>query len=274
MIQRVAIVGLGLIGGSLAKLLHKKHPSLTCFGVDADKITLAQALKDGVISEGFASHLDLPTDVHLVVICTPIEATRPIISDLLALLPPTCILTDVASVKQYILDDFEFPNVVGGHPIAGTEFSGYMASEASILDNAPFILVSNLVNTDACSILSQFLEHELGFRVAELSAPAHDEQIAATSHLPYLIACLTTLQAQLTQPHRFLLGPGFASTTRVAKSNPDWGVAVCKTNKQALLQGLKELQASNEALVRLIEAEDWVGLRAVLATACQFRREI
>ncbi len=273
-LQRIAVVGLGLIGGSFAKRLRDMCPTSTCIGVDADLDTLATAQAEGVIVSGLTSPLDLPKNLDLIVVCTPIEFTRQILLDLASHVDPSCILSDVASVKQVILENLDIPNIVGGHPIAGTEFSGYSASFSELLDNAPYILVPTPKNTAACARLSHFLRDTLGCRVAELCAKDHDEQIATTSHLPYLVATLTAAYALKAGPHPLLFGPGFASTTRVAKSNPDWGVAVCQTNTDGIMKGLKNIRTLTEQLEQLIETKQWDKLRAMLLEIGTFRKTL
>jgi len=273
-IRRIGIVGLGLIGGSFARLLKERVTGSWCVAADADGASLVSALTDRVIDLGVASDAEFPHDLDLILVCTPIEVTRDILLRLAKRVPPTCIVADVASVKQAVLEGLEtFPNVVGAHPIAGTEFSGYSASSAEIMKDAPFIVVPTAANTSACDRFSSFLSDDLGFKVAKLSAKDHDTQIAATSHLPYLMASLTAEQARVIQPHPLLFGPGFASTTRVSKSNPDWGVAVCKTNKEALLSGLRHIQEKASEIETLIHDENWDQLKAILSGISLFRKD-
>lgn len=261
MISRVCIVGLGLIGGSLAKLIREKSPKTFIVAVDSSPESLKQALDEGVIHQAIGHLSALSKDFDIVFTCTPIEITRETLITLLKDQPESCIVTDVASVKSPILEGLEpHSNLVGGHPMAGTEFSGYGASFAGMLYDAPYLLVPTPANTTALKILESFLK-ELGFRTGQLDAHTHDRHVATTSHLPYLAASIVSWIAEDVHPHPLLFGPGFASTTRVAKSNPEWGVSVCKTNQKALLEGLKAFQNRAQALETLIRCEDWDGLR-------------
>lgn len=261
MASRICIIGLGLIGGSLAKLVREKCPEIFIAAVDSSSTSLQQAIEEGVIHQA-VSHLSvLPKDFDIVFVCTPIEITQETLKTLLKDQPESCIVTDVASVKAPILEGLEtHTNLVGGHPMAGTEFSGYSASFSGMLYDAPYLLVPSPANTTALTILEEFL-NILGFRTGRLDAHTHDRQVATTSHLPYLAASIVTWVAEDIAPHPLLFGPGFASTTRVAKSNPDWGVSVCKANQKALLEGLKTFQDHARELETLIRDEDWEGLR-------------
>lgn len=270
--KHIGIIGLGLIGGSLAKHIRNVHPDCQISATDTDKKSLELAINDGVITAAFSSLNELPDTFDLLIVCTPIETTHFTLKELANKVKEQTIITDVASVKSEVLDGFDhIPNIVGGHPMAGTEFTGYQASSAQIMENAPYILIPSPTNLKALTQLESFLL-SLGFRTGRLDAATHDKHVATTSHLPYLAACMVAAHAKDVAPDPLLYGPGYSSTTRVSKSNPNWGISICKANKASILSGIAAYKGYLSELEDSLTDNNWPQLNDILSRHHQIGR--
>ena len=227
--KKIVIVGLGLIGGSVAKALSDKGLSsqLWAIGRNPDDLQLAQAA--GVI-DGFSTELEaLCADADLILIAVPGLSVKAILQGLAGLIKDSCVISDVSSVKQSTVDAAiaafgKVPaNLVPGHPIAGSEKSGFRAARADLFENRRVILTP-LPETDHKALeLVCALWRELGAEVLEMSVARHDEVLAATSHLPHLLAyaLVDTLSQQGTSEEIFRYAAGgFRDFTRIAASDP------------------------------------------------------
>lgn len=273
----IAIIGLGLIGGSLAKLIHESFPSITIYAVDKDAQAIKRALSDGVIRAGGADLSVVPPSVQLVIVCTPIERVNRVLQSVAVHCDETVLITDVSSVKSYIGTDLELKPgqvFVGGHPMAGTEDQGYMASSSFILRGANYFLTPKEYGDSMP--LGDFLE-DLGFNVIIVSPGTHDRFVAATSHGNTLmsIVMLAANESQLNDPiFRSCIGPGFRDTTRVAGSSPDWVVDVCKYNQKGILDALERVEETLHSLKGLIQNGDWYSIREISETARSLRQKM
>ena len=227
--KKIVIVGLGLIGGSVAKALSDKGLSsqLWAIGRNPDDLQLAQ--EAGVIA-GFSTELEaLCADADLILIAVPGLSVKAILQGLAGLIKDSCVISDVSSVKQSTVDAAiaafgKVPaNLVPGHPIAGSEKSGFRAARADLFENRRVILTP-LPETDHKALeLVCALWRELGAEVLEMSVARHDEVLAATSHLPHLLAyaLVDTLSQQGTSEEIFRYAAGgFRDFTRIAASDP------------------------------------------------------
>lgn len=240
------------MGGSLAFLVKKYFPDAMIYAADADQKTIDFALSQGIIQSGSTEWTNFPKNLDLIWICTPISTIEDIAFEASEYFDKATIITDIGSVKQPILNIFRntHSGFIAGHPMAGIEKTGIEYASVSIVEKAPYILITQI--SEKYAVFSKFIA-QLGFDVIEMEAEAHDEAMAYASHLPYLMACLTaSASAHLSEDKKEqedkeeqlqrVLGPGFRDTTRVAASSVHWGTDVCRFNKKAILEALSEVE--------------------------------
>ncbi|MDR2213668.1 MAG: prephenate dehydrogenase/arogenate dehydrogenase family protein [Pseudomonadales bacterium] len=227
--SKIVIAGLGLIGGSLARALSRAGLSANLAAVDRDAAALRQALDEGVIAE-FAEDMRAPcASADLVVLALPVLSIEAALAELKPILNENTVITDVASVKHEVVAAArrvfgEAPaRFVPGHPIAGSERSGYGAARADLFAGRKSILTP-LPHTDPQALaLVRELWEICGAEVVQMPVEHHDEVLAATSHLPHLLAfaLVDTLsqQGESEEIFRYAAG-GFRDFTRIASSDP------------------------------------------------------
>ncbi|RAP34476.1 hypothetical protein DID77_00855 [Candidatus Marinamargulisbacteria bacterium SCGC AG-439-L15] len=270
--QQISIIGLGLMGGSLAKLIKQHHPTTSIFGVSRRQETIDKALTSGVITKGSLSIQDLPQNTELVIICSPISCIQTHLKEASDRLSKDVILTDIGSTKEQLCNlPFDLPNnhvFIGGHPMAGSQLTGIEHATADLLNGAPYILMKQ--ETPQFTQLETFLSG-LGFNVIQMTPNEHDNYVALASHIPYLMAGLTVSATNKLGPDQLqilstLLAGGFQDTTRVASSDPNWGVDICVTNKKALKTQISNIQTQLETLSALIDTSDTETLKQYFQT--------
>jgi prephenate dehydratase/prephenate dehydrogenase len=227
--KKIVFIGLGLIGGSLARALRKAEPASRIFAVDHNEAVLEQAKADGTINDWSIKATELCGDADVVVLGVPVLSIEQSLRELAPSLSSRTIITDVASVKGAMVDAAKrvFGKVPGrvipGHPIAGSEQSGYIASRADLYRGRK-VIVTPLPDSDpdAVNVVSA-LWQLTGAEVLNMSVEHHDEVLAATSHLPHLLAfaLVDTLSQQGTHEEIFRYAAGgFRDFTRIASSDP------------------------------------------------------
>lgn len=239
--MKIGVVGLGLIGGSLAKRFKAVVQECVIEACDTNQASLKAALESNTISKTVGSIQALSQDLDIVFVCTPISR---VVEDLTAVskhVSDTTIITDVASVKRHVDTSISGTNIVPGHPIAGTQFSGFEASDAAIMENASYILIPSEKNQDALKKLQHFLS-QCEFDVVTMTAEEHDRSLAMTSHLPYFLAVALRDQADSQNIAASLKGSGFKSATRVAAMPESWGDEVLRENGDMIREQLSALQ--------------------------------
>ncbi len=246
---KVVIVGLGLIGGSIARGLVAKQTGARVVAVGRNEAILQKALDDGAISSYSTDITQACKDADLVVIAVPSLTVKHILKELQPVLASHTVVTDAASVKGEVIESVTEvfgcvpENFVPGHPIAGSEHSGYSASSADLFEHKKVILTP-LENTrqSAHELVQNFWEL-LGAQVISMSVKHHDEVLAATSHLPHLLAfaLVDTLsrQGESEEIFRYAAG-GFRDFTRIASSDPQMWHDIFMANGDATITVLDE----------------------------------
>lgn len=245
--SKICIVGLGLIGGSLAKAIKRKHPNSFIVAIDSNKESLEAALADKVADYVTQDLAEGVKDADLVFLCTPIHIMTSIIKEVMPLLNTDTIITDVASTKQNIMElvqkvyssEASRAIFIGGHPMAGTQYSGYHASLPHLFENAYYILTPlNSTPAWALDSLSQFLS-SIGALPLVIDAKKHDRIIGAVSHLPHVVAAalVNTVKDVDDSSHvcERLAAGGFRDITRIASSNPEMWRTISLANKKELI---------------------------------------
>lgn len=280
---RVSIIGLGLIGSSIARAVREAMPTVVLTGYDADPEVreAARALKlcDDVADTAGAA----VTDTDLVILCVPLGAMGAVAENIAVDLPPETIISDVGSSKAAVTASLAaaLPNhaIVPAHPVAGTERSGPKAGFASLFQNRWCILTPAEGTPDsAVQQVTAFWER-LGAQVEVMDAAHHDLVLAVTSHLPHLIAYTIVGTASdlegVTQSEviKYSAG-GFRDFTRIAASDPTMWRDVFLTNKDAVLEMLQRFSEDLTALQRAIRWGDGEALFDLFTRTRAIRRSI
>lgn len=264
MFNRVAIIGLGLIGGSIGLALHKAKAAQQVVGYDLGKGVSNQARKVGAIDQPFSTLADAVRGADLVVLATPVGAMRALLQELSSTVTPGAVVTDVASTKvqviswaeEYLPASIAF---VGGHPMTGKELSGVEAADASLFQGRIYCLTPTARTSPAAINKVSALVEALGARVRFLEPVEHDGQVAGVSHLPFVasVALMNTVAESAGWGDAALLASGgFRDMTRLAAGNPEMYRDICLSNSEALTRWLDDYIATLHTLRDRIAAHD------------------
>lgn len=279
-IERVAIIGLGLMGSSLALAIRKFHPSVEVLGFDSDPEVVQQATKLGVASSvDDPSALD-PGEVQLLFVATPVASIPTVIKTALRKAKKPLIVSDLGSTKGSIHDQLKGQLgdgivYIGGHPMAGSELEGLEGADPFLFENAVYILtVTEGTDPEVVSTLHSFVTG-LGALVTELSADVHDRIVAATSHLPYLsaVALVNVLRENFEGDKTALMlaAGGFYDTTRIASSPPGMWKDICMSNRAHILQMMRSMVREMETLEDCVTSADGDRLSSQFTRARRLR---
>ncbi|WP_427969769.1 prephenate/arogenate dehydrogenase family protein [Altererythrobacter sp.] len=282
-IKSVAIIGLGLLGGSIGLAIAEHAPEIATAGYDADPKVRDKARELGLVGSVADSAADAVREADLVILCVPVGAMAGAAHDIADTLPAHAIVSDVGSSKQSVAEDLRaaLPNnrVVPAHPVAGTEQSGPEAGFASLFENRWCILTPPTgTNGDAVNALSDFWTR-LGARVELMDAEHHDLVLAVTSHIPHLIAYTIVGTASdledvtRSEVIKYSAG-GFRDFTRIAASDPTMWRDVFLNNKPAVLEMLGRFTEDLTALQRAIRRDDGEALFELFTRTRAIRRGI
>ena len=267
--KRVGIVGLGLIGGSLGL-------DLQADGWDVQGLVHRSATAERAKERGLVS--DVSTDpacldgCDLVILALPIPLLLHPEPSLLEALPAEAVITDVGSVKQPVLEAWRerHPRFVASHPMAGTALAGVEAGIKGLFRGRPWIATPEPKTDPSALAMVQSLALSLGSHWLTAAAAQHDQAVALISHMPVLVsAALLRAVGDERDPEirrlaLVLASSGFADTTRVGGGNPDLGVAMASTNREALLRSLAAYRWSLEQLEDAVLQENWPQLQIEL----------
>jgi prephenate dehydrogenase len=281
----IAIVGVGLIGGSVAAALKRLPEAPAVVGIDVDPIALKYAIENGLIDDGSlpdglgaASWLGCE-GADLVILATPARFAGSWLERIGAG-GFRGVVTDVASTKSGVLtvagnalsDPSRF---VGGHPMAGSERSGVEAARADLFDGAYWLLTpTHDTDPDIFSAMHSLVS-SLGARVISVDAEAHDEAVAIVSHVPHVAAAALVDLAAAHSGERGelmrLAAGGFKDTTRIAAGSADLWTGICLDNAPAIVDGIEELRDRLGSFESLLRERDSAGIRGWLARAAEIR---
>ncbi len=261
---KIGFIGLGLIGGSIAKALRASIPDLWITVYDKNKDTLIRAKEDGIANETVSAINASFSGCHYIFLCAPVSGNAENLIQLKEFLSPFCTLTDVGSVKSGIHKQIEALGLsgqfIGGHPMAGSERFGYANSKAHLLENAYYIL------TPTCATAPKRLEEyeklvvSMGAIPLVLENEQHDYVTAAISHLPHIIASsLVNLVRESDSKDgtmKMIAAGGFKDITRIASSSPDMWQQICLTNTENILRLLNHYIESLTALKEKLSTRD------------------
>lgn len=276
MIERLAIIGVGLIGGSLARALRDTGHVREIVGFGRGLANLQRAIELGVVDRIETSLAAAVRAADMVVIATPVGSMSEVMSAIAPYLAPEAVVTDVGSVKGTVataaraaLGD-KLPAFVPGHPIAGTERSGVDASFSSLFVGRRVVLTPLPETRPEALARVHAMWTAAGAEVVSMSVEHHDEVLAATSHLPHLLAyTLVDLLARLEDRREvfaFAAG-GFRDFTRIASSDPVMWRDIALGNQTAIVHMLKEFRGELDGLIKAVAAGDGATLQTVFARA-------
>jgi prephenate dehydrogenase len=241
----VAVVGLGLVGGSIARGLTRA--GWRVLGVDRAG-PLGAALRARAIARGFRALPAAARDADMVVLAAPPAANRRLLHTLAALDPRPAVVTDVGSVKGPICAEARrrgLRGFVGGHPMAGRERSGFAASSADLFRGRTWVLVHTAAGAGPARLVAR-MARTLGARVKRMDAAGHDRAVAFVSHLPQLVAWALRDAARedaVAARHLDVAGPGFADMTRLARSPRALWREILRENRAQVAHAVRALRA-------------------------------
>jgi prephenate dehydrogenase len=281
--ERVAILGVGLIGGSLGLALKSLQGGPAVVGYDVHRESLALAKEFGAVDSWTTDLADAVKDADIVVLSTPVGIFQSMVKEMAPFLKPGAIVTDTGSTKEEIIrqlaplipDQVEF---VGGHPMAGSEKSGIRAADRYLFENAVYVLTPTERNSTAGLAKVKAMAEAVGSRVLVMDPGEHDTIVAAVSHVPHLTAaCLTLALKEVSG--KFPLAPtlaagGFRDTTRIAAGDPGLWQQICFSNRKKINRILDLLCEKLLAAKEFIQEDNSEGLLELLTDAREQRLKI
>ena len=266
----VTIIGLGLMGGSLAGALRGKCRSVVGVARRSDAVERALAL--GLVDRATTDAGDGVSSADIAILATPVRVILRQMAELAPLLPEECLLLDLGSTKGQIVAAMEgLPGHIqplGGHPMCGKEVSGIEVADPTLYRGTTFILSPLERTSEAALALGKDLARAIGAQPLVLDAERQDFLVGTLSHLPYLLACALVATADATtspDPAAWeIVAGGFRDTSRVSGSDVTMMLDILLTNPTEVLQAVDTFQGQLQNLADLIEAGDENGLRAAL----------
>lgn len=261
---RIAILGLGLMGGSLALALQGKCAAL--FGVDPDPAALSLAIEKGIVSRASADPTSVLPQAELVILAAPVRTIIEILNELPNLHSGEAVVLDLGSTKTQIVEAMScLPprfDPIGGHPMCGKETFSLANADPRLFEGAPFALTPLPRTSEKARNLAEELVCTIGARPLWLDAETHDRWVAATSHLPHLLSVALTLAT----PHEAapLIGPGFRSMARLARSSPAMRLDILATNRENILEVLGRFRTQLDLLETCLTNDDYNTLWEML----------
>jgi prephenate dehydrogenase len=273
---RATIIGVGLIGGSLAMAMRRRRLAREVIGVARVPETVGAARTRGAIDRGTTDPVEGVAGAELVVLATPPELVVPIAREVLPHLDAGAIMTDVASVKGEIVRGIEEALApesgvafVGGHPMAGNEGRGLAAASEDMFEGTVYLLTRTPRTPDPALDRLTAFARALGARPMVMDPDAHDRAVARVSHLPYLLAAALMGAAE---DETAVAGPSFLGATRVAGSPVPMWAQICRLNRREILEALHALRRELERLEGALS--DGTELDALLEDARNARLKL
>lgn len=280
MFRRVTVVGLGLIGGSLAQNIRKVFPKTHVHGIVRNGKHL-KMLQKTVHTFSLAKQVNqdpiLPIS-DLVIIATPINQIAEIFKIVSKRVNKNTMIVDVGSTKEMIVNEISKLDkerlFVGGHPMAGSDKVGLENAKADLFNNKAFVITPN-AHTNKAKVKKLFIfVKKLGMRPIVMTPAEHDEAVASISHLPFFVASSvvsSVLNSRTKKAKEFLASTGFRDTTRVAGGPASWGAEVATQNKKFLLENIDGLKKELVSLEKLIRSGNSKALEKKLKGISQYR---
>ncbi len=265
MFERIGIVGVGLIGGSVAAAARKKGLSKEIIGVDRDPENLLAATQQGIIDAGFHDIRKVTGTFDLIMLSTPVGCIAGLLEQLKPNWARDTMYTDAGSTKENVIQAAKAVfgrsprNFVPGHPIAGSEKSGVLAASADLYQNKRVILTPVAeTGPEATATVGEFWR-KLGARVSLMEPRHHDDILAATSHLPHVVAfSLVDMLGKKDEKDEILryAAGGFRDFTRLASSDPKMWLDICLANRTRIMALLEDFRQELSLIKEILEEEN------------------
>ncbi len=267
--QRVAVVGLGLIGGSIAHDLAALGARVA--GYDCDAATLDAAVEQGIVRDRLDASLAGLGDANIVVLAVPLTALERVMTSASNHVGRAALVTDVASTKRTAVAAATQLGVawqfVGSHPMAGDHRSGWPSARAGLFAGAQVYLCPTLETERDSVELARHFWAALGARTTVTDAEAHDHLVALTSHLPHVASAAIALALSQSKVPVSELGTGGRDVLRIAASPPDLWTGITMANADAILEALGSLRTELNAFTQALESRDSRALRELFEAA-------
>ena len=266
--MKIGIIGLGLIGGSLGIDLRSQGHYI--IGISRRENTCKIALDKGIVDRASQEFTAL-SDAEIVVVCTPIAAIASTIEKIIPHLHPHTIITDVGSVKHPVVQSCSklWSRFIGGHPMAGTSFSGIDAAIPNLFTGAAYVFTPTAENETEDVEKLKAIALDLNAIPYICDAKIHDRAVSSISHLPVMVSASlikTCLQEESNTLNlaQILASSGFRDTSRVGGGNTELGVMMAKYNRQELLRSLSSYRDNLDEIITFIQEEKWQDLEYIL----------
>ena len=257
----VAIVGTGLIGGSIGLGLKERGLATTIIGVGHRKVSINKALKIKAIDEGTTNIEKAAKQADIIILATSVNLIPDYAKRIIPLMKKSAILTDVGSTKDYIVSqvnneikstcDGEKLNFIGAHPLAGSEKRGIESARPDLFEGSVCVLTPTNLNSKKCITRLSNMWKALGARISIMTPSKHDEILALVSHLPHLVA--SSLAGVIDEKHWKFAASGLRDTTRIASGDPELWLSISKQNKQKIIEALRCFSGEVECMINDLE---------------------
>ena len=278
MINKITIIGIGLIGGSLARALKEKNLAKTVFGYGRDLSRLEEAKKSNIIDDYSTQIEKAVNHADIIVIATPVGTFRNIFSKVKPLISDDVIISDVGSTKTNIVDiakeilGDKSQCFVPAHPIAGKEKSGFEASDGNLYNGKKVIITPIEDNSSESIQVIESMWKNVGAEVDFMSPQSHDDLLGMTSHLPHMLAfSLVNYLVDQNPSASIYAGGGFKDFSRIASGDAVMWRDICLQNKDKIITHLRGYQSTVEELIDAIDQEESDKLELLFATAKKTR---
>ncbi len=278
---QITIVGVGLLGGSLAQISRQRGLADKVVGYGRNRAKLEKARTLDIIDSYEDDLQAAVAQADLVVLCSPVSVMTPLVREMVSFLRPGCLVTDVGSVKKPLVGEIQalMPDgayFVGSHPIAGGEKSGFEASRADLFQNEKCIVTPTPKTNPSALKKVRELWEQVGMEVFIMDVEEHDLIFGAVSHLPHVIAyvLMNTIGGISTKNHEDVTsfaGNGLKDITRIASSDPGMWRDICLSNKKPVLNLIDNFQGTLQQVRNLIANEDSRLLEQAFETAKKYR---
>ena len=278
MINKITIIGVGLIGGSLARALKERNLAKVVFGCGRDQSRLEEAQKSNIIDASSTNIKEAIDDANIVVIATPVGTFKDILGQIEPLISSNVIITDVGSTKSDIVNIVndvlrdKSSCFIPAHPIAGKERSGFEVSDSKLYDGKKVIITPQETNSpESIDVIDQMWKN-VGADVDFMSAESHDNLLGMTSHLPHMLAfSLVNYLVDQNPNASIYAGGGFKDFSRIASGDAIMWRDICLQNKNQIMNHLKGYQSTLDDLLEAINDEDNEKLGQLFTTAKKTR---
>jgi prephenate dehydrogenase len=274
----IAIVGVGLIGGSIGLAVRERRLAREVIGIGRRESSLNGARLIGAIDRGTTDLSAGAAVAELIIVCTPVDTIAETVLNAAGACRPNTLITDAGSTKQAVVSTIDAALAsrragspfVGSHPLAGDHRGGAEFARPDLFDGRVVVVTPTSASRPAAVVEISGFGDSLGARVMTMSAAEHDEALAATSHVPHLIA--TALAAATPEKLLPLAASGWRDTTRVAAGDPKLWEPIFTTNRQFVLQALDRFVEKVAGLREALDREDYQQLHRILEKAKNTKR--